>query len=418
MAQSGDSSRARHAATRVVRKLQNAGFIAYFAGGCVRDELMGLDPTDYDVATDATPDHARKLFRNTREVGVSFAVLHVRIDGITIEVATFRSEGPYSDRRRPDAVQFADPISDARRRDFTVNALFLDPLAAEDAPDIHGHVIDHVGGLEDLRARLLRAVGDPEQRLAEDHLRALRAVRLAAKLGFRIDPPTARAIRAHAGDLVGVSRERIGDELRRMLTHHTRGTAVALLEELGLDEPVLGPTFGPPPESRLLPELDSAPEIPLSLAALALDRGVPLETGAMERAIASWRDLLCLSNEEKSRATAALTGIVRLRDRWWAEPVAARKRAAASHWFEDARTLLRHVDPEAARRLETDLEGLAASPGGLWPAPYLTGDTLISEGFEPGPNMGQILEMVYDAQLEGRIDDRDQALELARKLRV
>src|SRR5690606_2366392 len=171
----------------IASTLRSHGHIAYFAGGCVRDALLGHPPTDYDIATDATPDRVQSLFDRTAAVGAHFGVVLVKRRGVTVEVATFRSEGPYSDQRRPDSVTFSDPESDARRRDFTINALFLDPLAGD-------KVIDFVGGRQDLKAGVVRAVGDPEARLAEDHLRALRAVRFTARLGFRLDQATAKAI--------------------------------------------------------------------------------------------------------------------------------------------------------------------------------------------------------------------------------
>ena len=183
--------RARQAATWIVRTLHDAGHIAYFAGGCVRDGLLGLHPTDFDIATDAPPQRVQGLFKRTAEVGAAFGVVLVHVtpeemgapggrrDAVSVEVATFRSDGPYTDARRPDVVHFSDPQSDARRRDFTINALFLDPLQPADeatrsvgAPDLQGRVIDYVGGVADLKGRVLRAVGDPEKRLAEDHLRA------------------------------------------------------------------------------------------------------------------------------------------------------------------------------------------------------------------------------------------------------
>ena len=227
------SEHARGTAASIVRRLREAGHVAYFAGGCVRDELLGLDPVDYDVATDARPDAIQAMFRKTAAVGASFGVVLVKEAGGVVEVATFRSDGPYSDSRRPDRVEFADAAHDAQRRDFTINALFLDPLAAEDSASIHGHVIDHVGGMADLRARVIRAVGDPERRLAEDHLRALRAVRFAARFGFAIEQGTASAIREHASDLEGVSRERVGDELRRMFLAETRAEAAGVPRRAG-----------------------------------------------------------------------------------------------------------------------------------------------------------------------------------------
>ncbi|MEM1423575.1 MAG: CCA tRNA nucleotidyltransferase, partial [Planctomycetota bacterium] len=227
----------RDSAVRIVRTLAGAGHAAYFAGGCVRDELLGSEPKDYDVATDATPDEVEAAFRNTKPVGKSFGVILVRDGSSVTEVATFREEGAYTDKRRPDEVRFADAEADAHRRDFTINALFLDPLDTRD--DQRGRVIDFVGGLEDLERGVVRAVGDPAERLAEDHLRALRAVRFAARFAFPIEERTADAIRAHASALEGVSRERIGDELRRILAHPRRAEGVRTIHALALDAPVL-----------------------------------------------------------------------------------------------------------------------------------------------------------------------------------
>ena len=211
----------REAAVSIVRQLRARGRVAYLAGGCVRDELLGLVPKDYDVATDASPDEVRRLFRRSGLVGAAFGVVLVRQSGVAVEVATFREDGPYSDQRRPDRGVCSTPEADARRRDFTINALFRDPLA-----EGGDGIIDHVGGVADLRAGVIRAVGDASARLAEDHLRGLRAVRFAARLGFEIEPVTRGAIAADAAALRGVSPERIGEEMRRMLGHPSRGRAV------------------------------------------------------------------------------------------------------------------------------------------------------------------------------------------------
>lgn len=234
-------------AESIVRRLRNAGFEAYFAGGCVRDELLGRPPVDFDVATSAPPERVRELFtaRRTQEVGSAFGVVLVRPprrSGLKpVEVATFREEFGYSDGRHPDRIRFSDARTDAQRRDFTINGLFYDPL--------QDRVIDYVGGLEDLRRGIVRAIGDPEARFSEDKLRMLRAVRFAAVLNFRIDSATERAIRHHAGELVQVSAERIADELRRMLVHPARARAVALCQRCGLLVvilPELSPILPPP----------------------------------------------------------------------------------------------------------------------------------------------------------------------------
>jgi poly(A) polymerase len=227
---------AREFAIDVVRRLREAGHQALWAGGCVRDELLGRAPHDYDVATDATPEQVRRLFRRTVAVGISFGVVEVlgpRGDAapLTVQVATFRSDGTYSDGRHPDAVVFSSAREDALRRDFTINGMFLDPLG--------GELIDYVGGRADLDAKILRAIGDPAARFAEDKLRLLRAVRFATRFDLALDPATADALRAMAGQIVVVSAERIAEELRKLLTCPQRARGVRLLDETGLARALL-----------------------------------------------------------------------------------------------------------------------------------------------------------------------------------
>jgi len=412
-----DSVEARAAALEIVRTLRDRGFTAYFAGGCVRDELLGLEPTDYDVATDASPQEVRALFTRTAEVGASFGVMLVRSGPVTIEVATFRADGPYTDKRRPDEVRFADPESDAKRRDFTINALFLDPLASEDAPSIHGHVIDYVGGMDDLHAHVVRAVGDADDRLDEDHLRALRGVRLASRLGFEIEQATEAAIRHHAWQLSGVSRERIGEEIRRMMSHASRAQAAARIEALGLDIPIFG-SRGPRRPLTTLSSLVGSVPVPTSLAAWAIDRGLELEPGRTGLVVDAWRAALCLSNHERDRLAGSLEILARLRAGWSSLGVAARKRLAGSPHFGEAHRLLGAIEPEAARGVGDDVADLRSSASGIAPEPLLSGEDLIGMGFAPGPSFKRILDLVYDAQLEDRVADKAGAMELARSLNV
>src|SRR5688572_30028855 len=216
----------RQDALAVVQRLRGAGHVAYFAGGCVRDLLLGLEPKDYDVATDAPPDRVRELFKRTQAVGQAFGVILVRVGRSQVEVATFRAEGKYLDGRRPSEVRFTTAEEDAKRRDFTINGLFLDPVTDE--------VIDYVGGQEDLKNNVLRAIGDPRVRFEEDYLRLLRAVRFVARFNMNLDPETAKAIRAGAANLKAISPERVADELRLMLTPATRKVAWPNLENYGL----------------------------------------------------------------------------------------------------------------------------------------------------------------------------------------
>lgn len=411
---------ARDIAVRIVRTLREAGHIAYLAGGCVRDELLDFTPKDYDVATDATPERVAALFRGTREVGKSFGVMLVRLAGVTVEVTTFRREHGYTDRRRPDAVTFCDASSDAQRRDFTINALFIDPLAGAavvSGRTVQGAVIDLVGGIKDLGRKTIRAVGDAEARLDEDNLRALRAVRFAARLGFTIERATAEAIRAHAAELAGVSRERIGDELRLMMGEANRAEAARLIEALGLDAPALEEA---PRGGGALAALSSLPrsaEFSTALAAWALDRkGPEPDEPSLEALATRWRRALCLSNDERAALGMALHMVVLIEREWIRSSIARQKRAAATHAFGEALMLVSARMPGVARLVEARLAELEATPGGIAPPPFLTGDDLIEAGLIPGPVFGKWLDMVYDSQLEGRVGDRVAALRYAMEL--
>jgi poly(A) polymerase len=421
---------ARKAAVAIVKRLRAAGHVAYFAGGCVRDELLGLNPTDYDVATDAAPTRIGELFPRATEVGAAFGVMLVHEHKVSIEVATFREEWGYSDNRRPDRVRFADAQRDARRRDFTINALFLDPLGAQGAPieglaQPQGQVIDFVGGVDDMRARIVRAVGDPGERLAEDHLRALRAVRFTARLGFALDAFTAAAVRAHAVKLAGVSRERIGEELRRMLAPPTRAQAVRLLEELALDAPTLTEEALSGGDRRTIAALPPDAGFPLALAAWSLDRldaragglasGADVQ-GACEDVVSRWRAALCLSNADRDEMLGVLRTLAALQTRWSALGVAGQKRLAASRWFAPASVLLAARDPAGAAGVAAREAELRAAHGGVAPPPLLTGDTLVAMGMAPGPEVGRVIDAVYDAQLEGRVKTAEEAARMASSL--
>lgn len=411
---------ARRGAVHIVQRLRDSGHDAYLAGGCVRDELLGLSPTDYDVATDAPPDRVEQLFSRASHVGKSFGVVIVRLhraEGFSVpvstEVATFRTEGTYSDARRPDSVEFTDARTDAQRRDFTINALFIDPLEDD-------RVIDYVRGTADLQARVIRAVGEPRERLAEDHLRALRAVRFAARLGFEIEPETARAVREDAAELRGVSVERVGDELRRVLTHPSRARGARLLDELALTPAILanvGSVPNPADGSGILVTLPIGASLPAALAAWAIGLWPELEP---DRAAAALRRACALSNEAHAGVQAAITGWRSISDpNWPRHPIALRKRQFASPWCPDALDLLRATDAPAADLRQQDRDRLASTPGGLAPTPWMTGQDLIEMGAHPGPAFRRVLDRVYDAQLEtpdSGVLNRDDALSLARSL--
>ena len=441
MVRASDPILARHAATHILRTLREHGHIAYFAGGCVRDGLLGQHPTDFDIATDAPPKRVRQLFPRTAEVGAAFGVVLVHVGPqdygadrnsgllVSVEVATFRSDGPYSDARRPDSVTFSDPQRDAERRDFTINALFLDPLAPTDdssvvgGNDPGGRVIDFVGGVADLKAKVLRAVGDPAKRLAEDHLRALRAVRFAARLGFALDPATGVAITRSASDLRGVSRERIGEELRRMLAHPARARAADLLETLTLDAPVLDePTLA----SRrvLIAALPAPATVTTALAAWATDRERArsgrewLSDPQIAATATRLRAAMTLSNDETEEFQAILLGTWSIAQRWNTMRVSERKRTAARLTFGKSMDILRASDPAIAVRVEADVMDLAADGVGINPPILVSGDDLIADGMKPGPWFKGILDEVRDTQLEGRIKTKREGMELARRLGV
>jgi poly(A) polymerase len=418
----------RDDAVAVLKRLRDSGHIAYFAGGCVRDSLLGLDAQDWDVATDAPPDRVRELFISTQAVGAAFGVILVRSGRSVIEVATFRADGEYEDGRRPGSVRFTSAEEDARRRDFTINGLFLDP--------IENRVIDYVGGRDDLAARMVRAIGSPAERFGEDHLRLLRAVRFASRLGFNIEPATEAAIRSLAPRVKGISPERIADELRLMLTPPSRNTAWALLWELGLAREIF----------RFLPKLpdrmDGTRSIflsvaigesispGLSLAAATLcarmqgestTDALPLLAKAeVSRSVRAMRMALRISNSESDEMAETLASIEPLLQ---SNPpaLAQKKRFLARPTSGFSRLLLdamARLGLHGARieQLRPDLAELNKSE--VAPEPLVNGDDLMAAGFQPGPQYKRILDAVYDAQLEGRISSKDEALTMAGQLRV
>jgi poly(A) polymerase len=394
----------REAAVQVVKKLVDSGFIAYFAGGCVRDRLMGHEPTDYDVATNATPRDVAKIFPKVQTVGESFGVMLVRVRGHTIQVATFRTEGVYSDGRHPDTVSFSDAQHDASRRDFTINGLFENPLT--------GEVIDYVGGRADLEKRVIRAIGDPHARLREDRLRMLRAVRFAARFGFSIEPETADAIRAGADQLQGVSRERIGQEVERMLSDANRAVAAWEMQSLGLDAQVLQESSMRVPLTRLSNLPDDAP-YPTAAAAWLLDRHEPSGQGLLATA-GQWSDALMHSNEHRWAVHEALRVYTSLVTDWSRLGVAEQKRLAASAGFDQGLLLLQATDRDRYTQVRRRLVELGRS--GIAPAPLIDGTDLIALGLKPGPLFSRVLSGVYDAQLEGAISGKAEAVEMARTL--
>ena len=434
-----DAEAHREFALRVVQRLQKAGYDALWAGGCVRDLILGQTPADYDVATSATPEQVMTVlpYRSV-PVGISFGVVRVRDPhhhGVEVEVATFRSDGAYVDGRRPESVVFSSPELDASRRDFTINGMFLDPLT--------NRVIDYVGGREDLERRVLRAIGDPWARFREDKLRLLRGVRLAARFRLQIEPDTAAATRSMASEVIQVSAERIAQELRRMLVHPSRTRAIDLVLETGLLAAILPPVVrmkglfqGKPiqPEGDLwdhtrlvLSLLPADPPFTLAFAALLHDVGKPstkvFQNGRYtfhnhEQDGARIADRLCrllkLSNPERERITwlvafhQYLGEAKRLRE-------SKLKRMLAEPGIDEL-LALHHADALAStgdtQHVDYCRYYLETQPDGpINPPPLLTGHDLVRHGLQPGPRFAVLLERIREGQLEGQLHSKKEALE-------
>jgi poly(A) polymerase len=418
----------RDDALAVVRRLRDAGHVAYFAGGCVRDELLGLEPKDYDIATDAPPQRVRELFTNTQAVGAAFGVILVRHRRSMIQVATFRTDVCYEDGRRPTEVKFTTAEQDAQRRDFTINGLFLDP--------IEDRVIDYVGGREDLQNKVLRAIGEPDRRFEEDHLRLLRAVRFAARFGLDIEPRTSAAIRAHAPQLRRISPERIADELRLIFAGQDSEWAwKAMRDEYpGLAETIFRFT-GPPLADRSIsdPDLVRGPEsgavwpFGLSLAAAALEWSMYqagswdvlplLDPKHVQQMVRALRQSLRISNEESEQMEGVLAGLHMLLGEY-PPRVATVKRYLARPTADLSRQLLAqlgcHIGANQVAALQQVLD--ATSRTEYAPPPLITGDDLTSAGLTPGPLFKRVLDEVYDAQLEERVGTKEEALRMALEL--
>jgi poly(A) polymerase len=416
--QPGGKQSAREDALAVVRRLREVGHVAYFAGGCVRDQVLGLEPKDYDVATDAPPTRVRELFSNTQAVGAAFGVILVRQRKSQIEVATFRTDGKYVDGRRPETVVFTTAEEDAKRRDFTINGMFFDP--------VEERVIDYVGGQADLRDKVLRAIGEPDHRFEEDHLRMLRAVRFASRFRLTIEPVTAAAIAAHAQHLKRISPERVAEELRMMLWHGHRIGAVRMLRQFGLDRVVL----------RFLPDVrqpvgifEALPDeyytVAVGLAALVLDAhgGVPMSKPQVKAAVNALRQGLKISNDECAEVEGALSFAHLLGDPW-PPRVATMKRflgfggpgaAGACELMAAARRC--GIMPERIGAVQEQLSEIAKlGLAGIVPLPLVTGDDLTAAGMQPGPVFKRVLDAVYDAQLEARVTTKEEAMRLAMEL--
>lgn len=403
---------ARQAALGIIATLRQAGYTAFLAGGCVRDDLLGREPKDYDIATDAEPDKVQALLPKSSAVGAAFGVILVYTNATSdrprwiTEVATFRADSGYTDGRRPDSVRFTDAREDAKRRDFTINGLFAAPPAADDPPGTPDRIIDYVQGQADLQAQVIRAIGDPGDRFGEDYLRMLRAVRFAARLGFAIEPKTAAAIRVHARYLGQISRERIGQELLAMLSGPKPHLALNLLQELKLDAPTLNEDPGSPPLT-VSERLDEQADVPTRLAGWLIDRH-GLDT-PYTRTIDRWRKALSLSNDHRDDLSRLLKLMEQFKG-WQGLTIAQRKRMAVLPAWEQGLLLFSAVGGDS-QTLRNDVMTLARDGVGLSPAPLLNGEDLIRQGMTPGPAFKTTLDKAYDRQLEGELTNRERALE-------
>ncbi len=435
-------------AISIIQSLRQQGFQAYLAGGCVRDLLLNREPADYDVATSATPAEVMNIFPETYAVGAQFGVVMVAppenlaaIHPRPVEVAAFRSDLGYSDGRRPDEVRFSsDPREDVARRDFTINGMMLDPLT--------GEVLDFVGGRQDLDAKVVRAIGDPERRFAEDKLRMLRAVRFAARFEFEIEEDTMAAIQRLAREINVVSRERVRDELTKMLVEGHARRAFVLLDESGLLKEVLPeisrmkgvaqpPEFHPEGDVfvHTLLLLDHLPEpCPATLAwgALLHDVGKPATfrvapdrirfDGHVDVGVKVAEEIcgrLRFSNDDTAQVLSLVDNHMRFGHVFRMKESTLKKflRLPA---FEEHMALHRADSLASHRNLRTYefLQQKLAEipPEKIRPAPLLTGDDLIAAGYKPGPKFKEILEAVEDAQLEGRLTSHGAALEFVTRV--
>jgi poly(A) polymerase len=424
-------------ATGIVRRLRDAGHDAFFAGGCVRDQLLGREPNDFDIATSAPPEAVRKLFSRTVPIGAQFGVILVLEADSRFEVATFRSDDAYVDGRRPTRVHFGSAREDALRRDFTINALFMDPIS--------GEVVDFVGGEADLRAGVIRAIGDARARIAEDRLRMLRAVRFAARFGFAIEPATRAAVQAAAPTIVDIADERIGDEIVKILTEGSARRGFTLLHETGLLAIVLpeiarmagvvqSPDYHPEGDVLthtlwLLDQLPAGGPETLALGALLHDVGKPVcaavhdgrttfyghPTVGAEMAVA-----ICQRLRRSRTVWERVEYLVRNHLRLVQAPemrLSTLKRFLREDGIDELLTLAR-LDALASNRNLTYVgfcERRRAELGqeeDLRPPRLLTGDDLLGLGYPAGPRIGDILRAVEEAQLEGQVRSRDDALAL------
>lgn len=433
-----DSSESLKLAVHLIGELRSREHKAFLVGGCVRDRLLGIEPKDFDISTDASPAQIAEYFPGALLVGAHFGVVLIKEGTAQVEVATFRSEGEYTDARRPDEVHFeSDPALDAQRRDFTINGLMEDPLT--------GEIIDAVGGRADLANKIIRAIGDAARRFSEDHLRMLRAVRFAARLGFEIETQTADAIRSQAEKVKTVSAERVRDELVRILSEGGGRRGLELLDELGLLVQIL-------PEVKAFQGVEQPPEYhpegdvwthvllmfekmgratpSLAMGVLLHDVGKPPTFRRADRirfdghadvGAVMARDLLGkmrFSNEDIEHVTALVANHMKFKDVQKMR-TSTLKRFLRMEQFAEHLALHRldclssNGKTESYEFVRQKLAELGTET--LHPPRLISGHDLIAAGYQPGPNFSRALEAVETAQLEGEIQSREEAMVIAKR---
>jgi len=414
--------RNKQAAIKIIKRLSSEGYEALLAGGCVRDMLLGRAASDYDVATNALPEDVMKVFRRTLKVGAKFGVVIVLIEGRLVsakakagagqvEVATFRTETDYADGRHPDAVKFASAAEDASRRDFTINGMFYDPVKEK--------VIDYVDGRKDLKKKIIRTIGRPEERFGEDYLRMLRAVRFSTQLGFRIEPRTWSAICKNAKKITKISGERIAAELEGILVHPNRSIGASMLIKSGLAKSIFSRFVGEQTELaiRILSQLRKKVDFALALAGL-------FAGGKTESSLEKIR-VLKLSRSQNRHIKFLLSNRGKLlKDRM---SLAQLKLIASEPYFWDLYELQMAIQKAGGtRRGEARRSPKSIAPlinlrrrikklgdVELRPKPLLNGHDLIRLGAVPGPTLGQLAQELYIAQLEGKLQTAQQARQWA-----
>ena len=384
-------------AIEIIRELRHHGHEAYLVGGCVRDMVMKIEPADYDIATSAHPEEIMQIFPRTRSIGVQFGVVLVLYRGHPFEVATFRSDEAYVDGRRPTGVVFTDAKQDVLRRDFTINGLLYDPISET--------VIDYVDGQSDIRARIVRAIGDPHARFEEDKLRILRAIRFGARLGYTIEQQTWNAVQAMAPKIHQVSGERIREELGRILTEGQAALGMRMMDASGLRKEILPELVWNDHVEHSLRFVKTGSQPDFAMGILLHDTPINDVRKIVER--------LKFSRAEMNHIIALVENLPQF-SAIRQMSVSSLKRFFRTSRFEDHLALARiHLitagsdlsDYDFAHRKQHEW-----SDDDIRPVPLITGDDLIQMGFTPGPQFKQILTRVEDEQLEGRLQTRSDAV--------